>query len=148
MYVFDTREQTNAHIKAYFDRNDIPYRIGTVDTADYMIESNPLLRIERKKNLAELCHNLCSPDRARFYREIRRAHDQGIQLVILCEHGGDIRSLADVPKWKNKYGKVSGRRLQDEIYKLEVGYNIPVIFCDKRSTGRKIVEILTEENHG
>ena len=141
----DSREKPQAIrlIIAYFDRNGIEWERAALKTGDYMLDCNPGLVIDRKANLGEICMNLCSADRRRFYNEIRRAHDQNISLVILCEHGGEIKSLADVPKWKNKYGTVTGRRLQDEIYKLQVGYNVPVIFCDKRSTGRKIVEILT-----
>lgn len=147
MYVFDTRERANSHIKNYFDKHGIEYKTYKIDTGDYMSEENPAVRVERKKSLSELCTNLCSQDRIRFYKEIRRAHDAGIKLVILCEHGGTIKSLADVSRWSNPHGSVTGRKLQDEIYKLEVGYSVPVLFCDKRSTGRRIIEILTEGNN-
>lgn len=148
--IVDSREKPQAIrlITAYFDRHGIEWERAALKTGDYMAEGKPGLVIDRKANLGELAMNLCSADRRRFYNEIRRAHDQNIRLVILCEHGGDIRGLADVPKWKNRYGKVSGRRLQDEIYKLQIGYGVPVLFCDKRSTGRRIIEILTEGNDG
>lgn len=143
MYIFDTRERCNDHIKRYFERNRIEYRVAKVDTGDYMLEENPMVRVERKRTLGELCVNMCSKDVKRFYAEIRRAHDAGLKLVILCEHGGRIRTFQDVSTWKNQYGTVTGRMLQDKIYKLEMAYGVPVLFCDKRSTGRRIIEILT-----
>lgn len=146
MIVSDTREKANDHVLKYFDRHGIEYRVAKVDTGDYMLDERPDLRVERKKSLSELCMNLCSPDRRRFYDEIHRAHDQGIRLVILCEQYG-VKSLTDVASWRNPYGRVTGRQLQDAIYRLEVGYSVPVLFCDKRSTGRRIIEILTEENN-
>lgn len=147
MILCDSRERKNSHIIAYFDRHGVEHERTALKTGDYMLEGQPLRIIDRKQSLGELCINLCSRDRIRFYKEIRRAHDAGIQLVILCEHGGTIKSLADVPRWSNPHGSVTGRKLQDEIYKLEVGYNVPVLFCDKRSTGRRIIEILTQEEN-
>lgn len=144
--ICDTREKKNDHVIKYFERHGIEYRIDTIETGDYLNTESPHLRVERKGGLQELSMNMFAKKR-QFMNEVRRAHDGGLRMVVLCEEP-KIRTLAEVAGWVNKYGKVSGRRLQDEIYKLEVGYNIPVIFCDKRSTGRKIVEILSEENHG
>jgi len=93
-----------------------------------------------------LAHNLLSPDRARFYREIRRARDSGIRLVILCEHGPDVKTFADVKNWKPKYGKVTGKALADAIFRLEISYQVPCYFCSKRSTAKRIIEILTGDN--
>lgn len=144
----DTREKPQAirGITAYFDRHGIQYKIEKIDTGDYMNTENPSVRVERKMSLSELAHNLLSPDKARFYREVRRAKDQGIKLVILCEQGG-IKGLKDVRNWKPKYGKVTGSSLADAIYRLEIGYGVPVFYCDKRSTGRRIIKLLTEETN-
>ena len=143
MIISDTREQTNSHILKYFEKHGIEYEVRKVDTGDYMNTDNPTTRVERKKNLQELAHNLLSPDRARFYREVRRARADGIRLVILCEERG-ISGLEDVRGWVPKYGRVSGKALADAIFKLYVAYQVPVLYCDKRSTGRRIVELLTE----
>lgn len=143
MIVSDTREKKNEHVLKYFERKGIEYRVDTVDTGDYYDTERPNVRVERKMSLEELAHNLISGDKSRFYREIRRARAQGIELIILCEHGG-IHCLNDVKQWVPKYGKVTGRALADAIARLEIGYGVPVLFCDKRSTGRRILEILTE----
>lgn len=63
------------------------------------------------------------------------------------EHGGLIKSLQDVSSWQSKYTKLSGARLQAEMYRVGIAYNIEWVFCDKRSTGRRIVELLTERSN-
>ena len=143
--IIDTREHADAiaGIIAYFDKHGIEWERVALKTGDYMLEGREKRVVDRKQNLGELAHNLLSPDRSRFYREIRRARAQGIELIILCEHGG-IHCLNDVKQWVPKYGKVTGRALADAIARLEIGYGVPVLFCDKRSTGRRILEILTE----
>lgn len=146
--IIDTRDKEHAirGIVAYFDRHGIEWERRKLDTGDYMLEGRPELVIDRKQSLSELAHNLLSTDRVRFYREIRRAREQGIRLIVLCEEGISVRTLADVQKWKPKYGKVTGKALADAIYRLEIGYGVPVIFCGKRSTGKRIVELLTGDN--
>lgn len=145
--ICDTRDKEHAvqHILQYFDRHGIEWERRKLDTGDYMLDDKPNLVIDRKQSLTELGHNLLSRDRERFYREIRRARDQGIRLVILCEEGNSIRNIEDLKNWKPKYGKISGRSLADAIFRLEIGYGVPTFFCGKRSTGKRILEILTDE---
>lgn len=144
MIICDTREQKNDHILKYFERHDIHYGIAKVEIGDYILVANKYpVSIERKATLSELAHNLLSPDRGRFYREIRRAHDMGIKLYIVCEHGKGIESIEDVAKWQNPYGKVTGKTLREAIYKCAIGYGCEFVFCNKRQTGKIIYEILT-----
>ena len=83
----DTREKPQAikNILAYFDRHGILWEKRKLDIGDYMMEGRPGLVIDRKQSLGELCVNMCSGDVSRFYREVRRAHDSGVRLIILCE---------------------------------------------------------------
>lgn len=143
--IADTREKTNEHILQYFEKHGIPYTIAKIDTGDYLNTDNPTVRVERKASLGELAHNLLSPDRKRFYNEIRRGRDEGLKLVILCEHGPGIHSIKDIRNWQPKYGKVTGKALADAIFRLEISYQVPCYFCSKRSTGKRIVEILNGE---
>lgn len=145
MYIFDTREKKNAHIKAYFDENSIPYTVKKLDVGDYCIEDKPNVAIDRKKDLSELCTNLMNrDDHARFWREVRRARDTGVKLIVLCEHGGKIKDIKSVAQWNSKYNGVSGRALMDEIYRVHIAYGVEFLFCSKRCTARRIVEILEE----
>lgn len=146
-YVFDTREKRNEHIKAYFDKRGIEYEIRKLDVGDYQIEGKPQISIDRKRNLQELSKNLMNAkDHSRFWKEVRRAREQKIKLFVLVEHGGQIKSIEDVAKWEDKYSGVSGRDLMNEIYRVHISWGCEFIFCDKRSTARKIIEILEGEN--
>lgn len=144
LVIVDSREKPQAirNILAYFDRHGIAYEKRALKTGDYTLEGHGDVVVDRKQSLQELAHNLLSPDRARFYREIRRARESGIRLIILCEHGG-IHNLDDIKKWHNPYGKVTGKALADAIFRLEVSYSVPVIFCSKKSTGKMIIDLLT-----
>lgn len=144
MIICDTRERKNEHILKWFDRHGIPYITATVHTGDYVISDRNDIAVERKMSCSELSHNLLSHDKGRFYREIRRAHEAGIKLYVVCEHGHGIESIQDVAKWENPYGRVSGKMLREAIYKCAIGYGCEFIFCNKRQTGKVICEILTK----
>ena len=113
-----------------------------------MIDGNEKISVDRKQNLSELSRNLTNKtDHSRFWKEVRRAKEQRIKLYILCEHGGKIKSIQDVALWNDKYSGVSGRHLMDEIYRVHISYGVEFLFCDKRCTARKIIEILTGGNN-
>ena len=145
MIISDTRERKNQHILNYFDRHNIDYEIRKLDTADYWNSENPNVLVDRKKDLNELATNLCSADNSRFYREVRRAHSEKKKLIILVEHGSSIKSLADVSQWSSKYSKISGSRLQAEMYRIAIAYGVQWEFCSKKSTGKRIIELLEAE---
>lgn len=145
MILCDTREQKNAHVLAYFDRHGIPYSVQTIHTGDYMDSKKMDVTVDRKRNLEELSGNLCTKNN-RFWREVRRSKEEGLKMVVLCEHGGKIRSIKDVANWKSRYSRVSGKRLMEEIYRVHIAYDVDFLFCDKRSTGRRILEILNYDS--
>lgn len=143
MVIVDTREKKNSHILKYFISHDIEYKLQKMDVADYQIEGEDKLVIDRKQNLDELARNLMNrSDHARFWKEVRRAKEKNIKMVILCEHGGQIKDIKSVASWHSKYSPVSGRSLMDEIYRVHIAYGVEFLFCNKRSTGRRIIEIL------
>ena len=142
MYIFDTREKKNLHIKNYFDRHGIPYRVEALSVGDYMVDGGHV-SVDRKQNLDELASNLLvRGDKGRFWREVRRAREQRIKLVVLCEHGGQIRSLKDVELWNSKFTRIDGKAVQREIYRVSIAYGVEFLFCDKRSTARRIIGLL------
>ena len=71
----DSREKPQAieKILAWFDNHGIEWEKKKLDTGDYMIEGKPDIVVDRKGDLLELAHNMLTADKARFYREIRRA---------------------------------------------------------------------------
>lgn len=145
----DTRQKKGRHdnIKKYCDKNNIDLVRVKLDVGDYMIDLNGKVSVDTKTNLAELSKNLMNAkDHSRFWKEVRRAREQNIKLFVLVEHGGQIKSIEDVAKWTDKYSGVSGRNLANEIYRVHIAYGVEFLFCDKRSTARRIVEILEGDN--
>ena len=141
--IVDTREKKNSHILKYFVVHDVDYEERKLDVADYQIEGKTDIAVDRKQNLDELARNLMNrADHSRFWKEVRRAKEQGIRMIILCEHGGHIKSIPDVAGWHSKYSPVSGRVLMEEIYRVHISYGVDFIFCSKRSTGKRILELL------
>ena len=146
MIIFtDTREQKNKHILDYFDKVGISHSRQTVNAGDYFNPGNPLVAVERKANLQEVCGNLCQ-GKARFYREFDRAKAAGVKLTLLIEQG-NIRQLSDVAKWQNPRLRdspcaVTGRELMERLYKLKVTFGIDILFCSKKDTGAMLIKLL------
>lgn len=148
MLIVDSREKwtqagnLDRHLKAYFDRHRIEYRVEALDVGDYMIEGGKI-SVDRKQNLDELAKNLTnSEDHARFMREVRRAYAARITLIVLIEHRG-IKTTNDVLRWRSDHSPVTGAALVREMFRIQMSYGVKFLFCDKLSTGRRIMEILT-----
>lgn len=156
----DSREKARAITKIVeeFDRRGIRHPVSKLMVGDYMNYDNPRLIIDRKQNLSELCSNVCQ-QHERFRAELVRAQENEIRLVILCEHGKGIKSLEDVIWWDNprsvkrikgadgRWRNVETKAMQgDVLYKIlctmQRKYGVQFLFCDKKETGRRIVEIL------
>lgn len=162
----DSREHASEweRISKQFDAIGVKYFRSKLYVGDYQSLDNPRLVIDRKKDLQELCGNVCQ-QHERFKNELIRANQNGIKIVILCEHGEDIQSLEDVYFWQNPrkhrviWKTVNGKRVKtvasdkaidgNQLYKslctIRDRYNVDFIFCQKDETGQKIVEILNEE---
>ena len=160
MLIFiDSREKQRAirNIVNEFQEQGVKFVTNKLYVGDYQSAENPKIVVDRKQNLSEICSNVCQ-DHDRFRRELVLAKENGIKLIILCEHGKDIKSLEDVIFWKNprseKRKKIDGKwqtvhtnaMKGDVLYKilttLQEKYGVRFEFCDKDETGRKIVEIL------
>lgn len=159
----DSREHKSEwdRIKEQFDDLGIEYFRSKLYVGDYQSLDNPRLVIDRKKDLQELCGNVCQ-QHERFKAELVRAIQSGIKIVILCEHGEDIKTMEDVYFWQNPrkhrviWKTVNGKRVRtvvsekavdgNQLYKslctIRDRYNVDFVFCTKEETGRKIVEIL------
>jgi ERCC4-type nuclease len=148
MLIVEIREKwtqlvsTNQHLNAYLRRHGIEYRIEALDVGDYMLEGGKI-SVDRKQNLDELAKNLTNKsDHARFMREVRRAYAARITLIVLVEQRG-IKGTNDVLKWRSKHSGVTGSAVVREMFRLQMAYGVKFLFCDKLSTGRRIMEILT-----
>ena len=150
----DSREKPQSVLKinSYFEKIGARVIRSKMYVGDYQLMINPYLVIDRKQNLNEVCNNVVQ-DHKRFTEELKRAAEVGISVVVLVEHGADIKTLEDVAKWENPRLKesplaVSGERLYKIMRAIEYSYNTRFEFCTKAQTGRRIVEILTEDRNG
>ena len=148
----DTREKPRAITKilAEFDRQGIHVVRRALKFADYWNPDNPDRIIDRKQNLLEVASNVVQ-DRKRFIREVDRCNRAGCHMIVLVEHGGTIRKLDDVIRWKNPRIRVSplavsGERLFKILKQMELTYGIEWQFCSKAQTGKKIIELLRGED--
>lgn len=121
--------------------------VSKLYVGDYQSLDNPRLVVDRKKDLQELCGNVCQ-QHERFKNELIRALEAGIQIIILCEHGADVQSLEDVYFWDNPRLKkspkaTSGESLYRSLCTIRDRYNVRFEFCTKRETGKRIMELLS-----
>lgn len=162
----DSREHASEwnRISKQFDELEVKYFRSKLYCGDYQSMDNTRLVVDRKKDLQELCGNVCQ-QHERFKAELVRAIEQGIKIVILCEHGPEIKSLEDVWFWQNPrkhkviWKTVNGKRVKtvisdkavdgNQLYKslctIRDRYNVDFVFCTKEETGRRIVEILSND---
>lgn len=142
MITIDSREKKIQHITKNFDALKVPYTVHKLAYADYCNDEEPGVLIDRKQNLDEIAQNLCSNDDRRFWNEIRGAHKAGTKIIILCEHGKDVKSVRDVVRWKSPHSKVNGNWLIAQMIKLQMAYGVEWRFCDKSETAREILRAL------
>jgi len=142
MLIVDSREKKWDHIQNYLLKHGYTYKISKLDIGDYVSDINPNVVIDRKRNLNEVCSNLCTHDSNRFWREIRRSKAEGIHLIVLVEHGGKIKELQDVAGWKSRYSSITGARLMEQMYRTSVAYDVEWVFCSKIKTPKLILELL------
>ena len=149
MMICDTREKKNQHVLDYLNTNGIEYVVHKLDYGDYMDFSNPGICIDRKQNIAELAKNV-TRERDRFIREIERAKADGCRLVILVEQNKykdrdswvAVKDITDLMLWSSPHTKIRGEKVFRVLMELQYKYNLSVVFCDKRTTARKILEII------
>lgn len=147
----DSREKPKAikSIIQYFEHNGIKYVTNKLLFGDYRDYNKPGIVIDRKHNIAELAAN-CTSEHERFRHELERARDAGATLYILVEQNRymssgqtiKVEKLSDLLRWSSKYTMIRG----EKVFRVLVGwmreFPVKVVFCDKRQTGRMIVQII------
>ena len=141
----DTRQKNGKHTVKHNQMRSLGYELipKALDVGDYMIEGNDAISVDTKQDLTEVYSNIFN-DKSRFMKEVRRAYYSRVKLYVLIEHGGPIKKLEDVCAWRPKYGYRSGREAMERMMKIHMAYGAEFLFCDKRVTGKRIVEILTK----
>ena len=155
--IVDSREKPKAitSILDYFEQNGIKYVVSKMLFGDYMDYNRPNIVIDRKQNIAELAKN-CTAEHDRFRHELERARDAGATLYVLVEQNHyisngqriKVEEISDLLRWTNRYTIVRGEKVFRVLAGWMAKYPLKVLFCDKRHTGRKIVEILYGGENG
>ena len=154
--IVDSREKPKAIERTlqYFSDHGIEYEVSKLLFGDYMDWNRPGVVVDRKQNIAELAKN-CTVEHERFRREMEKARKAGATLVILVEQNRykdrgewvEVDSIEDLLRWSSPHTMVRGEKVFRVLAYWTAKYPLRVVFCDKRSTGRKIVEILySDEN--
>lgn len=145
----DTREGKSdlARIRQGLERAGCKTFVSKLYVADYMSLDNAFLVIDRKKDLQELCGNI-TQQHERFQKELMRAREIGIRIIILCEHGGKIKTLEDVYWWQNPRLTTSpkattGKALYKALCTIRDRYGVRFEFCRKEETAKRIMELLS-----
>ena len=149
--LIDSREKPKAIQKIidYFQQNEIEYETSKLFFGDYMDYNRPQIVIDRKQNIAELAKN-CTAEHERFRRELERAQKAGAELVILVEQNVytdrgqkvTVETIADLIRWSSPHTMVRGEKVYRVLSSWCAKYPVRVEFCNKRSTGKRIIQIL------
>lgn len=159
----DTRNQIGQHknVEAYCRRNSIKIVRKALSVGDYMLcddDGNPYgnVSVDSKASIMELCKNVMSSDHLRFRREMIRAKELGIQLVVLIEELPPFGRLDmwEVPKWQSsgkyhRYGQpmtmVQPSALRRACITMQERYGVKFRFCTRRQSPARIIKYLKGE---
>ena len=144
----DSREQKYDHITDYLDSQGIKYVRSKCVVGDYINLENPMVVIDRKKDLQEVVGNV-TKDHERFVRELELANELGYRLIVLVEEP-TITSVEQVFGWYNWRRKknpkaTSGKTLAKIMYTMREKYGVEWLFTTKEKCGERILELLGGE---
>lgn len=142
----DSREQKFDHVTRYLDSQGIKWVKSKCVVGDYVNLENPMVVIDRKKDLQEVAGNVCQ-QHERFVRELELAKELGYKMIILVEEP-NITSLPKVCSWYNwrcrKNPKaVNGKTLYKIMSTMAEKYGVEWRFTTKANCGKTIVELLS-----
>lgn len=164
----DNRQHEGKHDEKHQALLEAGYKLksAALSVGDYMMDGSNVT-IDTKRNLDEFAHNLDTTDSSRFMAEVRRAHDNRLQLVFLITEPG-IKSATDIEEWipaecqsckmcnphyaqtceKGRDVPLCGMRLRMAIETLAYGkYPAHVMFVeDEIQAAEVIVKLLTRNS--
>lgn len=104
--------------------------------------------IDTKKDLLEICGNLAhTSEHQRLVREVELAHKLNCNNFIFLIGEKNIKNIDDIKNWNNKHTKVKGETLYKIMASFKEHHNCRFIICDKKDMGKKIIELLNEDQN-
>ena len=145
----DTREQKYDHVVNYLDSQGIKHIRSKCVVGDYVNLENPMVVIDRKKDLQEVAGNVCQ-QHDRFVRELELARELGYRMIVLVEEP-NIKELPSVCSWYNWRRKsnpkaINGKTLYKIMKTMSDKYGVEWHFTTKAKCGEKIIELLEGKN--
>lgn len=151
--VEDSRNQIGKHknINAYLESVGVRVLRSKMIVGDYTLPADQRTCIDTKKDMVEVSQNIFQ-DHKRFKAECQLAKDCGIHLVVLIEDN-TVANWDELLKWTNPQPNRSaltpnGERCYKVMKAMEYSYGVEFQFCNKKDTGKRILQILTEGADG
>lgn len=150
MILIDTRQQPGKHdlIEAYLDKRGIPYDRCKLYVGDYAIANCQRRVVDTKSGVLELMMDVQSDHHETFSRELQRAKDAGIDLLVLVEEALPPGGLSAWVSPTNRQGKplssANPETLRRALLTLTAKYGARFRFVDRKDAARVLVEYLTE----
>lgn len=149
MIIEDTRQKAEKHAlkEDYFKANNISVLRSKLPYGDYALA--PRVSVDTKQNILEIAQNMCgaAKEKKRFREECVLAQRAGAKLIILIEDGrfGGVTDLFG-KTIKLSSGKViPGEQLARAMMVMGERYGVEFEFCRPEDAGKRIMEILTDE---
>ena len=140
----DTRQKAGKHRQKHADLSRLGCELipKKLEVGDYMAQGNDAVSVDTKQDIQELYTDVVR-ERARFTREVRRAHRMGIHLWVLIEDA-QVKNLLDLERASVRYGALSCRAIMERCIHLHKAYGTEFIFCSPDRVGEKIAELLSQ----
>lgn len=148
----DTRNQIGKHrnIQFYCKQNGIRIERCRLLVGDYMLAGagGGGISVDTKMGVPEIASN-CFQEHERFKAECVKAQECGIRLIVLIEEvppGGEVRNwVSPLDRFGEPKHKFNPMTLQKVMETMTERYGVQFRFCDGRSTGKVLMEILKGE---
>lgn len=148
----DTRQQAAKHENkhSYFTSEGIEIVRTKLPFGDYALWGGTLA-IDTKASVEEIAANIGGVAHNRFREECKLAQRCGAKLVMLIENKNGFECVDDVVGWINpNYRKtarsIDGPRLAKAMHTMSERYGVEFLFCTPEESGRRIVELLENDN--
>ena len=142
----DTRNKIGKHknIIQGFDEERIVLIRSKLFVGDYARIDDMTTTIDVKQNWVELAMDVCGKQHERFRMECIKAQSAGIRLIILVEENKPVEQWSS-PKRRNgiKLTQVNGITLGKAMNTMHERYGVEFMYCDKKDTAKKIIDILS-----
>lgn len=151
LIIEDSRQQEGKHGQKHKHFEEVRVQVvrSKLPVGDYALP--PAKAVDTKKDMSEIAQNIGGgkEEHQRFINELKLAQDLGCELTVLIENEDGIRSVADVPRWKNPRTArspkcIQGPRLAKAMQTISERYGCRFDFCKPEEAGARILEILTE----